>query len=197
MDIVDVVERFKIILMDNSSFDLLSDRMDRAQDKTTPLTWTEEILFVFMVCLAHFQHVMVLTSLFEADPRRYSRPMENMGHLLWEEKVCYHTFCYLARIYQYVGLPCRTRNCSDSISVAGIYELGCDVKTKWGFLATGNSVSSQGAMSCARADMSTFTLSYATNIICTFLIFLRAWSVSRIWLDDSCHDESCPQESST
>lgn len=116
----------------------------------------------------------------EADPRRYSRSVENMGHLLWEETVCYHTFRYLDRIYWYVRVPCHMRIVAHFTSVAGLYELGCDVETKWGFLATGNSVSSQGAISCARADMSTFTLSYATNIICTFLIFLRAWLVSCI-----------------
>jgi hypothetical protein len=180
MDIADIVERFKIIFLDSSSFDVFQDRMDLAEDKTTPLTWTEEMLFVFMVCLAHIQCVIVLTSRVEADPRRYSRPVENMGHLLWEETVCHHTFRYLDRIYWYVGVPCHMRIITHFTSVAGLYELGCDVETKWGFLATGNSVSSQGALSCARADMSTFTLSYATNIICTFLIFLRAWLVSYI-----------------
>ena len=103
-----------------------------------------------------------------------------MGHLLWEETVCYHTFRYLDRVYWYVGVPGHTRIVAHSISVAGLYELGCDVETKWAFLTPGNSVSSAGATSCARADMSTFTLSYATNIICTFLIFLRAWLVSCI-----------------
>lgn len=180
MDIADVIERFKIILMDNSSFDVFQDRMNLAEVKTTPLTWTEEILFVFMVCLAHIQLVIVLTLRFEADPGRYGRPVENMGHLLREETVCYHTFRYLDRIDWYVGVPCHTRVLTNFISVAGLYELGCDVETNWAFLASDNSVSSTGAMSCAKADMSTFTLSYATNIICTFLIFLRAWLVSRI-----------------
>ena len=62
MDIADIIERFKIILMDNSSFDVLQDRIALAENKTTPLTWTEEMLFVFMVCIAHIQYVIVLTS---------------------------------------------------------------------------------------------------------------------------------------
>lgn len=62
MDIADIIERFKIILMDNSSFDVLEDRIALAENKTTPLTWTEEMLFVFMVCIAHIQYVIVLTS---------------------------------------------------------------------------------------------------------------------------------------
>ncbi|KAF8634720.1 hypothetical protein AX15_000736 [Amanita polypyramis BW_CC] len=60
--------------------------------------------------------------------------------------------------------------------LAGLYELGCDVKTHWAFLSSTPSASSQGAESCAKSDLSSFTLSYATNLICTCLIFLRAWS---------------------
>ena len=69
MDMADTIERFKIILMDNSSFDIFQARMDLAEVKTTPLTWTEEMLFVFMVCLAHLQCVIVLMLRFEADLR--------------------------------------------------------------------------------------------------------------------------------
>ncbi|KAK2459878.1 hypothetical protein APHAL10511_008078 [Amanita phalloides] len=63
--------------------------------------------------------------------------------------------------------------------VAGVYELCCDIKTHWAFLDPNPSAGSQGALSCARADLSTFTLSYATNIICTALIFLRVWGFRR------------------
>ncbi|KAK2463887.1 hypothetical protein APHAL10511_004059 [Amanita phalloides] len=145
LDIADIVERLKITLMDHSNLDVIQDRVNLADAKTKSLTWTGEMLFVFMLILGDTV-------------------------VLWRTWLIY----YGKRTY--VLIPFLTWLGS---VVAGVYELGCDIKTHWGFLDPNPSAGSQGALSCARADMSTFTLSYATNIICTTLIFLRVWGFRR------------------
>ncbi|KAF8639291.1 hypothetical protein AX17_001602 [Amanita inopinata Kibby_2008] len=60
-------------------------------------------------------------------------------------------------------------------TIAAFFELGCDIKTGWALLDTTPSASSQGSQICARSDLSSFTLSYATNVFCTALIFHKAW----------------------
>jgi hypothetical protein len=59
--------------------------------------------------------------------------------------------------------------------VAAFYELGCDVKTHWAILISTPTAGSVGAEKCSHADLSSYTLSFATNIICTGLIVYRAW----------------------
>ncbi|KAF5392302.1 hypothetical protein D9757_001389 [Collybiopsis confluens] len=59
--------------------------------------------------------------------------------------------------------------------VAALYELGCDLKTHWAINSLTPSAGSVGALSCSHADLSSYTLSFATNIICTCLIVFRAW----------------------
>lgn len=49
MDIADIILRFKITFLDNSSFEVIQDRMNQADVRTQSLAWTGEILFVFMV----------------------------------------------------------------------------------------------------------------------------------------------------
>ncbi|PFH48791.1 hypothetical protein AMATHDRAFT_149081 [Amanita thiersii Skay4041] len=58
---------------------------------------------------------------------------------------------------------------------AAFYELGCDIKTGWAILDSDPSAGSVGRASCANADLSSFTLSYATNVFCTGLIFWKTW----------------------
>ncbi len=62
MDIADIIERLKIIFMNNSSLDpvIFQQRIDNANNKTQVLEWTGEILFVFMVRLAHVQRTLFL-----------------------------------------------------------------------------------------------------------------------------------------
>ncbi|KAK1231625.1 hypothetical protein PQX77_005248 [Marasmius sp. AFHP31] len=59
--------------------------------------------------------------------------------------------------------------------IAAVYELGCDLKTHWALLSNDPSAGSVGAASCATADTASFSMSFATNIICTGLIVYRAW----------------------
>jgi hypothetical protein len=61
--------------------------------------------------------------------------------------------------------------------VAAFYELGCDVKNDWSVQNSDPSAGSVGLKSCAKADTASFSLSYATNIICTALIMYKAWYV--------------------
>lgn len=63
--------------------------------------------------------------------------------------------------------------------VAAFYELGCDAKGGWVVQSSDPSAGSVGLEACAKADTASFTLSYATNIICTFLIIWKAWYVMR------------------
>ncbi|KAF8630036.1 hypothetical protein AX17_005506 [Amanita inopinata Kibby_2008] len=58
---------------------------------------------------------------------------------------------------------------------AALFEFGCDIRTDWTLEGNAPSVASHGLAACAHADVSSFTLSYATNIICTSLIFSKAW----------------------
>ncbi|KAK2463886.1 hypothetical protein APHAL10511_004058 [Amanita phalloides] len=145
MDTADLVEQLKVVFTGGTSSDTIQNRIQLANDKIQFYTWTEEILFVFMLILGDTV-------------------------VLWRTWAIY----YGKRIY--VILPFLTWLGS---TVAGIYELGCDIRTKWSFLDPDPSAGSQGARSCARADISSFTLSYATNIICTILIFLRTWRLRR------------------
>ncbi|KAF8636064.1 hypothetical protein AX17_003829, partial [Amanita inopinata Kibby_2008] len=62
---------------------------------------------------------------------------------------------------------------------AALFEFGCDIKTGWALKDDASSVASHGLAACARADVSSFTLSYATNIICTSLIFYKAWQFGK------------------
>lgn len=63
--------------------------------------------------------------------------------------------------------------------VAALYELGCDVKNGWSVQSNNPSAGSVGLESCAKADTASFSLSYATNIICTGLIMYKAWMYRR------------------
>ncbi|PFH48789.1 hypothetical protein AMATHDRAFT_195969 [Amanita thiersii Skay4041] len=60
--------------------------------------------------------------------------------------------------------------------IAAFYELGCDIETGWSILTSAPSAASVGADACIKADISSFTLSYATNIICTAFIFYKTWT---------------------
>lgn len=112
MDVADIIERLKIILVDNSSLDpdVFRQRMDSADDKTEALEWTGEILFVFMVCLAPYSTCIILMSRFQAHTRRYSRPVEDIFYLLREENFRYRTFPHVAGLYPYVGLQYHIRD---------------------------------------------------------------------------------------
>ncbi|KAG6916974.1 hypothetical protein DXG01_004403 [Tephrocybe rancida] len=59
--------------------------------------------------------------------------------------------------------------------VAGLFELGCDLRTHWAINDLTPSAASVGAATCAHADLSSYTLSYVTNIFCTLLIAYKAW----------------------
>ncbi|KXN87268.1 hypothetical protein AN958_09000 [Leucoagaricus sp. SymC.cos] len=63
--------------------------------------------------------------------------------------------------------------------VAAFYELGCDVRHHWTVESNDPSAGSVGIKSCAKADTASFSLSYATNIICTILIMYKAWMYRR------------------
>ncbi|KAG6811085.1 hypothetical protein H0H92_009044 [Tricholoma furcatifolium] len=59
--------------------------------------------------------------------------------------------------------------------IAGLFELGCDIHTDWAITDLNPSAASVGAETCAHADLSSYTLSYVTNIFCTLLIAYKAW----------------------
>ncbi|ESK84981.1 hypothetical protein Moror_9202 [Moniliophthora roreri MCA 2997] len=60
-----------------------------------------------------------------------------------------------------------------------IFELGCDLKTNWAVDSVEPSAASIGPDTCRRADVASYSLSFATNILCTTLIFYKAWSHRR------------------
>ncbi|KAF8060733.1 hypothetical protein FPV67DRAFT_1673580 [Lyophyllum atratum] len=64
--------------------------------------------------------------------------------------------------------------------IAGLFELGCDLRTHWAINDLTPSAASVGAQTCAHADLSSYTLSYVTNIFCTLLIAYKTWLHRRI-----------------
>ncbi|KAL0069966.1 hypothetical protein AAF712_002863 [Marasmius tenuissimus] len=76
----------------------------------------------------------------------------------------------------YVALPALTLLGS---FVAAFYELGCLIHTDWSLDFLSPNASSSGADACKKADKSSYTLSFVTNIVCTGLICWRAWEHRR------------------
>ncbi|KAL0565527.1 Sorting nexin-3 [Marasmius crinis-equi] len=76
--------------------------------------------------------------------------------LLWRTWALYQDQLY------YVILPCLTLLGS---CTAALYELGCLIHTHWSLDFISPSASSVGADSCKKADKSSYTLSFITNII--------------------------------
>jgi hypothetical protein len=74
------------------------------------------------------------------------------------------------------------RNLTNDPLVAGLFELGCDLRTHWAINDLTPSAASVGAETCARADLSSYTLSFVTNIFCTLLIARKAWCVCEWYL---------------
>jgi len=64
--------------------------------------------------------------------------------------------------------------------IAGLFELGCDVHTHWAINSLTPSAASVGAQTCAHADLSSYTLSFVTNIFCTLLIAHKTWSFRKV-----------------
>ncbi|KAK7031118.1 hypothetical protein VNI00_013724 [Paramarasmius palmivorus] len=60
-----------------------------------------------------------------------------------------------------------------------IFELGCDIKTDWALDSVEPSAASIGPETCRRSDVASYSLSFATNVLCTGLIFYKAWSHRR------------------
>lgn len=63
---------------------------------------------------------------------------------------------------------------------AGLFELGCDVRTHWAINNLAPTVSSVGEQKCANADLSSYTLSFTTNILCTTLIAFKTWQYRKV-----------------
>ncbi|KIJ41129.1 hypothetical protein M422DRAFT_68402 [Sphaerobolus stellatus SS14] len=80
----------------------------------------------------------------------------------------------------YLILPVLTWTGS---AVAAFFELGCDIHAKFSLENKDPSAGSIGPDSCARADTISFSLSYATNIICTLLIGFKIWQYRRSMRD--------------
>ncbi|KAF9463474.1 hypothetical protein BDZ94DRAFT_613211 [Collybia nuda] len=80
------------------------------------------------------------------------------------------TICFSRR--KWVAIPIATWIGS---TIAALFELGCDVHTHWAITDLSPSAASVGAETCKNADISSYTLSYVTNILCTMLIAYQTW----------------------
>ncbi|KAF9449449.1 hypothetical protein P691DRAFT_667446 [Macrolepiota fuliginosa MF-IS2] len=144
MDMIDIIKRFQIILMDNPEASLQA-KQDLADTTLQQWMWTGEMLFIFMLILGDSVVIWRTWALFR-DTEKY----------------------LIAPILTWIGSV-----------VAAFYELGCDVKNGWVVQSTDPSAGSVGLQSCAKADTTSFSLSYATNIICTTFIMYKAWMYRR------------------
>ncbi|KAK7031131.1 hypothetical protein VNI00_013739 [Paramarasmius palmivorus] len=66
---------------------------------------------------------------------------------------------------------------------AAFFELGCDVRAQWKVNSMKPSAASVGPDTCRKADIASYSLSFITNIICTALIFYKAWMRRRCMND--------------
>ncbi|KNZ74694.1 hypothetical protein J132_06329 [Termitomyces sp. J132] len=140
IDASDLVRRIQVIMINNPD-QSLQVKLDRVNDQLKKLTWTGEMLFIFML-------------------------------ILGDSVVVWRTWTIYERQRKWLLIPIGTWLGS---LAAGLYELGCDVQTHWAINDFGPTAASVGAAKCAHADLSSYTLSYVTNIFCTLLIAYKAW----------------------
>ncbi|KAL0569972.1 hypothetical protein V5O48_011990 [Marasmius crinis-equi] len=145
MDIADLVVRMRVVFVKNPDA-MLQDKEDQADAITEPLLWTGEMLFIFMAIYVQLT--------------------------LGDSVVVWRTWALYRDQLKVLVVPFLTLTGS---FIAALYELGCDLKTHWALLSNDPSAGSVGAASCAKADTTSFSMSFATNIICTGLIIYRAW----------------------
>lgn len=91
---------------------------------------------------------------------------------LGDSVVVWRTWALYQDQLMYLVVPCLTLTAS---FVTALYELGCDLKTNWAVNSDVITAASMGAESCRKADTASYSLSFATNIICTGLIICKAW----------------------
>jgi len=144
MDLIDIVKRLQIILMDHPERSI-QDKQDLADVTLQQWMWTGEMLFIFML-------------------------------ILGDSVVIWRTWVLFRDAEKYLIVPVLTWIGS---VVAAFYELGCDAKNGWSVQSNAPSAGSVGLASCAKADTASFTLSYATNTICTCFIMYKAWMYRR------------------
>ncbi|GLB36834.1 hypothetical protein LshimejAT787_0311210 [Lyophyllum shimeji] len=92
--------------------------------------------------------------------------------ILGDSVVLWRTFTIYQDTRRWLIIPSATWLGS---LIAGLFELGCDVHTHWAINDLTPSAASVGAETCAHADLSSYTLSFVTNIFCTLLIAYKAW----------------------
>ncbi|KAF5376932.1 hypothetical protein D9615_007298 [Tricholomella constricta] len=92
--------------------------------------------------------------------------------ILGDSVVVWRTWVIFKGSRKWVAIPMATWIGS---LIAGLFELGCDIHTDWAITSLSPSAASVGAESCAHADLSSYTLSFVTNIFCTALIAFKAW----------------------
>jgi len=91
---------------------------------------------------------------------------------LGDSIVVWRTWAICVGRRKWVFLPIATLIGS---AISAIFELGCDMKTNWIIVDLTPSAAPVGAVLCQRADKTSFSLSYVTNIICTCLIAFQTW----------------------
>lgn len=80
MDLIDIIKRFQIILMDHPERSY-QEKKDLADTTLQPWMWTGEMLFIFMVSL-HITCFLVAISILitiSVDPWRQRRYLADMG----------------------------------------------------------------------------------------------------------------------
>ncbi|RDB27264.1 hypothetical protein Hypma_004351 [Hypsizygus marmoreus] len=97
--------------------------------------------------------------------------------ILGDSVVVWRTWAIFQGYRMWVVIPISTWLGS---VIAAIFELGCHLHTHWAINDLSPHAKSVGAKRCADADLSSYTLSFVTNMFCTSLIAFKAWRHRRV-----------------
>ncbi|KAG6819766.1 hypothetical protein H0H93_008876 [Arthromyces matolae] len=140
IDVADLVRRMQIIMINNPD-ETLQEKLDRANDQLKKTVWTGETLFVFMV------RIMV-------QARLCVKLIPNTTANSWGLGGFMENVDYIPR--------------SKKMDAAGLYQLGCDLQTHW-VINDRPFAASVGAAKCARAALSSYTLSLHRKLMSQYL----------------------------